>query len=258
MIITMAIILVIYVGGFFFAIWGQERLIYLSPNRINEDCERNIMDNAVVYNDTTLYHNQVEDSETVVVLYHGNANIVCDMGFVMDVLDEKSVSYIFPEYIGYSGDKQKTTHQGILKNVEDTVNYINEQNYEHVYIIGQSIGSGAASYHTLLQAPEKLLLITPFATLTNVIVDMFPMYPHIFIDNFFKDYFDNLSRLKDYDGDLVIVHGTKDPVINISQSKELLENVPAKDKKLFTAQGYGHAEINKSTEIIDAIKSIVE
>lgn len=257
-IISIAIILTIYIGGFFFSSGAQELLIYPSPNRTNEECKRNIMDNIVIHNGTTLYHEQVEGADTVVVFYHGNANIVCDMAFVMDIFDKKGISYIFPEYIGYSKDKRKTTHEGILENVQDTVDYIEEQDYEHVYVIGQSIGSGAASYHTSLQEPEKLLLITPFTTLTNVLTDMFPIYPQIFIERFFNDRFDNVERLTNYNGDLTIVHGTKDPVIDISHSEKILEAVSAKYEKLFIADGYGHAEINESDEMVDAIENIIQ
>ncbi len=256
--IILGIIIVIYIGGFFFSSWAQELLIYPSPNRTNQDCKDEIVNNAVTHNQTMLYHNHVEGSDAVVVFYHGNGNIVCDMDFVRDALDKKNVSYIFPEYRGYSDDGYKSTHDGVLQNVRDTVDYIDEQDYEYVYVIGQSIGSGAASYHASLQEPEKLLLISPFTTLTNVITDMFPVYPRIFIEEFFDDQFDNVERLKNYNGILMIVHGTKDPVVNISHSRELLDSVPASYKDILTASGYGHANINGSSEMTDAVENIIE
>ncbi|XLQ19570.1 MAG: alpha/beta hydrolase [Candidatus Moraniibacteriota bacterium] len=252
----LALLLVIYIGGFFFSSWAQELLIYPSPNRTNENCERKIAEKTVEHNETTLYHQSVENADEVIVFYHGNGNIVCDMVFVADIFNENDISYIFPEYTGYSDDGNKSTHEGVLKNVQDTADYIEQQDYEHVYVIGQSIGTGAAAYHTTLQEVEKLLLISPFTTLTDVIYEMVPLYPRIFIENFFVDLFNNKLRLQDYKGDLLIIHGTNDLVIDISQGLELFESTSARQKEFLSAEGFGHANIVESDEIIKVINDI--
>jgi len=253
-ILTLA--LVVYIGGFFFSSWAQELLVYPSPNRTNEECERIIAEKTVIYNGTTLYHQSVENSDKVIVFYHGNGNIVCDMIFVADIFNKNNISYIFPEYTGYSDDSNKSTHEGVLKNVQDTAHYIEQQNYKHVYVIGQSIGTGAAVYHTTLQKVEKLLLISPFTTLTDVIYEMVPLYPRVFIENFFVDLVDNQSRLQNYDGDLLIIHGTNDLVIDISQGLALFESTSASQKEFLSAEEFGHANIVESDELIKVIDEI--
>lgn len=253
----LVVLFALYVGGFFFSAWAQELLIYPNPNRTNQECQEKIADNVVKRGNTILYHQHVEDSDSVVVFYHGNGNIVCDMTFLIDIFDKNKISYIFVEYPGYNNDGIKATHDGVLESVRITVDYIDAQGYENVYVIGQSIGSGAAAYHTLLKAPQRLLLLTPFTTLTNVVDQMVPIYPRFLIEKYLNDQFDNIERLKEYTGELTIVHGTKDPVIDDVQGKKLFDAVSTTQKEFYSAEGYGHANITQSQEVRDAVAEIV-
>lgn len=247
----------IYVSAFVVAAWAQKSLIYPVPRQANEDCDQAIPTDVITRNNTKLYHHYAENSDKVVVFYHGNGDKVCDKIGLIDIFNEHNISYIFPEYEGYNNDGIKASSDGILRSVQDTVDYLDEQNYEQVYVIGQSIGSGAASFHTSLQTPERLLLISPFTTLTNVVDNMFPIYPRFLIEKFVDDKFNNKERLREYSGALTIVHGSKDPVIPDMQGRELLEISPAKYKKFITAVGYGHKNIYESIEMNEAIKEII-
>lgn len=251
------VLLALYIGGFFFSSWAQELLIYPSPNRTNAACDREIAENIVQHDKTTLFHHHISDTDTVVVFYHGNGNIVCDMTFLIDIFNENEISYIFVEYPGYNNDGVKATHAGVLSSVRETVDYIDEWGYENVYVIGQSIGTGAATYHASLQETEKLLLLSPFTTLTNVVDQMVPIYPRFVIAKYLDDQFNNLERLKSYAGELVIVHGTKDIVIDDSQGRELFDAASTEMKEYYSVDGYGHADLTQSQEMQDAVGNIV-
>jgi len=250
-------IVVIYVVVFLVAILVQQFLIYPVPRDKNQDCTKKIADETIIRNNTTLYY-QDNNSDTIVIFYHGNADIVCDKVGLVDIFNERDVSYIFVEYPGYSGNSGEASHEGLRESVHETISFINEMEYEHVYVIGQSIGTGAASYHTSAQAPERLLLLSPFTTLTDVVVKMFPIYPRSLIEKVFDNQFDNTDLLKNYIGKLLIVHGTKDIVVPEYQGRQLFESVPSQEKKYIEAQGYRHANVYDSQEFRDAVKSIIE
>lgn len=257
-IISVVVLVVIYVSAFVVAVLAQRSIVYPPFNKDNKDCARNIAKNAIKHGDTTLYVYDNNQSDAVVVFYHGNGHTVCDVAFLMDIFEEKNISYIFPEYTGYGGVGGKTTNKEVLKNAQDTVDYINEQDYKEVYVIGQSIGSGAASYHTTLQSPAKLLLVTPFTTLTDVVTNMFPMYPKKLISRFVDDEFNNVGRLKDYKGPVTIIHGTKDNVVPLEQSQELFRSLQSPNKQFITVPGYKHANITNSEELKQTIENFLD
>ncbi len=257
-IITGIVLVVVYIVAAVGIVLAQRQLIYPVPSRSNEDCEREIADEVVTRNNTKLYHQHQEGSDTVVVFYHGNGDIACDKVDLIDIFNEKNISYIFTEYEGYNHDGKKATNEGVLKSVEDTIEFINEQGYEHVYVIGQSIGTGAAAYHASIQPPERLLLISPFTTLTDVVSHMFPMYPRAFVEKFLDDRYNNVERLKDYKGKLIVVHGTKDPVVSDTYGQTLFQHIQTDDKEFIEAKDYGHANIYPSEEVTQAVEKLVQ
>jgi pimeloyl-ACP methyl ester carboxylesterase len=255
--IITSLLLLIYVGAFLIAVLAQDKIVYPVPHKSNDDCGQKIANEVIMRDGTKIYHEHKEGSDSVVVFYHGNGDKVCDKVGLIDIFDEHNISYIFVEYEGYNDDEYKASSDGIIRSVENTVDFLNEKDYEHIYVIGQSIGTGAASYHASLKAPERLLLISPFTTLTDVVAKMFPMYPRFFIEMFLEDKFDNKNRLKEYSGELVVLHGTKDLVIPDKYGKELFDSVNTTNKSFVSADGYGHANIYPSQEMNESIKMIV-
>jgi alpha-beta hydrolase superfamily lysophospholipase len=247
----------IYVIAFVIGVLIQKKIVYPVPWDRNQDCSKKISDEVIERGDTTLYY-QNNNSDAVVVFYHGNADIVCDKVDLVDIFNEKGISYIFVEYPGYSGNSGIVSDTSLKESTKEVIAFIDEKNYKHVYVIGQSIGSGLAAFHTSQQAPERLLLFSPFTTLTDVVVNMFPMYPRFLIRRVFDQDFDNVASLKDYMGKLLVVHGTKDTVVPSKQGEKLFDLIPTKDKRYVEAQGYRHANIYGAEEFQDAIKQIIE
>ena len=244
---------VIYFASFFVLLRFKNKIIYPVPNRSNEVCA-NRFDHVVYRNDVTLYHKE-NDSSEVVVFYHGNGHVVCDLYEVMDVFDRNDVSYIFPEYIGYDDD-EKPSHEGVIKTVEETVVYLEEQSYESVYVIGQSIGSGAAAYHTSLRDPDTLLLTSPFTSLARTVKSLFPFYPRFLINKFFDNQFDSQKNLKNYMGNLIIVHGENDSVVKEIQGRDLFDSVQTENKKFIAIPKAGHGDLYNFEEVFRLIENL--
>jgi len=258
MIIIIGISLVaIYVIAFVVGALIQKKIVYPVPWNRNQDCSKKIANEVIERGDTTLYY-QDNNSDVVVIFYHGNADIVCDKVDLVDIFNEKGISYIFVEYPGYSGNSAAVSDASLKESATEVIAFIDEKNYRHVYVIGQSIGSGVAAFHASQQAPERLLLFSPFTTLTDVVVNMFPMYPRFLIKRVFDQDFDNVASLKGYMGETLIVHGTKDTVVPAKQGKRLFDVIPTKYKHYIEAQGYKHANIYSAQEFQDAVSQIIE
>jgi esterase/lipase len=84
------------------------------------------------------------------------------------------------------------------------------------------------------------------------------MYPRAFVEKFLDDRYNNVERLKDYKGELIIVHGSKDPVVSDSQGQTLFQTIKSTNKEYITAKGYGHANIYPSQEMSEAVEQLVQ
>jgi uncharacterized protein len=93
-----------------------------------------------------------------------------------------------------------------------------------VGVVGESIGSGPASrLATNPHPPDKIVLITPFDTLSQVAAHHFPYFPARLI---LRDNWDNIRSLRGYRGRLEIYGAREDEIIPIGHSRALARSNP--------------------------------
>lgn len=188
-----------------------------------------------------------EGIHTAIIYYHGNAGSACDRSIFKSVFEQSNASILFVEYAGYSNDTVKPSQKRILQDVNNINTYV--QNYENIIVYGQSIGSGAASYHASLGNVDHLILATPFSTLSAVAQSKYFIYPAFIV----TENFDNIDWLRNYNGSLLILHGDSDIVVPDRFSKELFDSIQSENKKYVLIQGKGHNNIWSSPRFQEEI-----
>ncbi len=192
-------------------------------------------------NGTRAYYKHI--SNRIVVVYNGNAGSACDRSHLKSVFEENEYSYLFVEYAGYGGDEKKPSRELLFRDVENIVSFLKTKNYERIMLFAESIGSGVASYHTTLMSIDRILFVAPFDSLVNVAKTKFPVYPMFLLAKLSNENYDNVALLRDYTGDLRIIHGSKDNVIPFKRGKALFENIDISNKEFIIIDGAGHNDI---------------
>lgn len=201
----------------------------------------------VVYEGTRMYVSGTEKS--LVVLYHGNAGTACDRAFYAALFKEAGYDYLIVEYAGYSNDPRTPTHDLIKQDARNVIAWLAAENSTDITLVGESIGSGVASYHAALAPPEKLLLITPFTDLQAVARQRFWFYPtSLLVDNAY----DNVLNLTAYAGPTHIIHGAEDTLIPYRLGRNLYNTLQG-DKVFVTIEGAGHNNLFQFDETVTAI-----
>lgn len=250
--IALGIFVGFYIYFGVFLAFNQERIIYQPWPQDFEMCEAFKDAEKVTYNDTRMYVQKGEKG--VVVLYHGNAGSACQRDLYAKLFVQAGYGYIISEYAGYSNDPSKPTHERIKQDVQNVVSYLQENNFTNVLVVGESIGTGMASYHASLQAPQKLLLLSPFASLADIAKRKFWFYPSsLMVDNAF----DNTQLLSKYSGHVVIVHGDTDTIISQKSGIQLYESLPTQQKEFISIQDQGHNDLFDSSTTYETIVSFL-
>lgn len=237
------VIILVYLGFGAFIFVSQRSMIY-HPNLTKNDfydCPAFDDSKKIDTNGTRAYYKHA--SEKIVVVYHGNAGSACDRSYLKSAFDDHGYSYLFVEYAGYGGDAKKPSRELLFRDAENIVSFLRTKNYMEVVLFAESIGSGVASYHTTLMPIDKILFIAPFDTLMNVARAKFLGYPVFLFEKFSKENYDNLALLRDYEGDLRIVHGARDNVIPFKHGKALFENIDIPNKELIVIDEAGHNDM---------------
>ena len=250
--IALVIFGIFYISfGAFLAIF-QESIVYYPNSQDFRSCADFQNAEKVDYKDTRMY---IKDTEKpTIVLYHGNAGSACDRSFYADIFTQAGYGYIIVEYAGYSNDSQKPSHELIKYDVQNVLAYINENHISRITVVGESIGTGIASYHASLQSPDKLLLISPFTTLADMAKKRFWFYPTSVLVN---NAFDNTVALKQYRNPITIIHGNKDSIIPLKLGQKLFDSLQT-EKKFVIIDGGGHNDLFLYPETYTTITNFLE
>jgi len=228
---------------------NQERMIYHPFPQDFDACTELRDAERVTAGGTRMYMRSGERG--LVVLYHGNAGSACDRAFYADMFVEDGYGYVLPEYTGYSNDSKTPTHEALKANVRDVVAYLQTVQSTSTLVVGESIGTGLASYHASLAAPDRLFLISPFTSLRALAQRKFWYYPaRVMVDNAY----DNVATLQTYAGQVMIMHGEDDAIVPHAQGAALFAALPERGDHMFiTVQGAGHNDLFRSWDAFMAI-----
>lgn len=246
---TLIVIALVYILFGLFLFFNQKSILYYPNNQDFYQCDGFDGYEKLEFNGTRFYFLQGARQDKVIVFYHGNTGSACDISHFKFIFERSNASLIFVEYAGYSNDDVRPSRDLILKDVENIRDYTIKNGYQKVVVFGQSIGSGAASYHAYLRDVDYLILVTPFSKLDDIFQSKYIVYPEFLL----REKYDNIKWLQNYHGSLLIVHGDKDLVIPNKFSQELFEKVPTKNKDYVLIEGKGHDDIWLSSLFQNAI-----
>jgi pimeloyl-ACP methyl ester carboxylesterase len=174
-----------------------------------------------------------------IVVYHGNAGRACDRTYLSDEFTNLNYTTMLVEYPGYAGIDGKPSMKAMLKGVRDMDAYAKKQGYKEIMVLGESIGTGPASYHAKIGKPEKLILVAPFTRLSDAIPAMFKIFP---VKLLLRDNYDNKGWLGGYKGKVLIIHGLKDSIV----PARLSENLFPKAKRMLVDAGHNDVYTDKA------------
>lgn len=231
---------------------AQDRLIYLPDTMSTSQCST---PGEIIETETGLrgYYLPVADATSLVVTYHGNAGRACHRHFYVEPVHETGHSLLLVEYPGYGETASHPNTQTLLDYTHIVAEHINTLNYQSINLIGESIGSGFASYHATHQDIDHLILISPLDTLSRRTQRAVPFYPTQWLlrtDLLVSDWVQSAPQT-------TIIIAEHDEVIPTSHSRSVYEALPVDQRTLISISGARHNDLYRQpafyTNIRDAL-----
>ncbi|WFB37512.1 alpha/beta hydrolase [Kiritimatiellota bacterium B12222] len=171
------------------------------------------------------------------ILYsHGNAEDLGEIAYVSEMFVAQGFSFVAYDYSGYGLSTGRASVQNSYQNIETVYGYLTEKmgvDASNIIVMGNSIGSGPSTYLAAKEPVGGLILQSAFTSIYRVVTQ----WP-IFVGSPFP----NLSRLRETDCPLLVIHGTADRVIPFAHGAELFDK--AKEPKVFYPMpGVDHNEV---------------
>ena len=223
------IILLVYFGFGIMLFVFQAEYIYYPDKTDFQDCPSFKNADQISFGSSRGYLTK-RSQEKVIVFYHGNAGRACDRDYLDSSFAEQNYSTLFVEYSGYGEKANNPSMSKLLKNVDDTIDFLKTQNFKDIVVVGESLGVGPAAYHASRSDINKLILITAYNNFSSVAFSHYPIYPIclLLLNNFTPD-----KWLNHYRGSVSVILADNDEVITNKLGKKLYENIPSDLKNIY-------------------------
>ena len=203
----------------------QRDMIYV-PDRTRADLSRTGALPLDVVTDDELklrgWYIPPKGNKPVAVFFHGNAGHAGHRDYAAVSFIRRGYGFLFVEYRGYGGNPGKPSEDGFYSDARAFINWLLTEGKispEKIILFGESIGTGPA----MKMAEEHpdfagVILLSPYTSLPDLAQRMYPVYPaHLMV----VDKFDNISRVREADMPILIIHGHKDRTIPFSHAQRL-------------------------------------
>ncbi|RLA71216.1 MAG: hypothetical protein DRG24_05785 [Epsilonproteobacteria bacterium] len=191
-----------------------------------------------------------ENEPSATVLFFGGKeqdSVSLIAKFSMHYPDLRFVAFNYRAY-GTSGSKptEKRLHSDAI-----TIYNWTASRYGEITLLGYSLGSNIAAFIATRKAPQKVILVGAFESVTSLMRETFVLLPNFII----RYKFNTLHYVKSITVPLYLYAAIEDQVVPIHQARRLKENVPnlSKYKEI---SGYNHGELLFSPEMMEELSEV--
>jgi len=190
------------------------------------------------------YYFLQDEKLPTILLFHGNGEIALEYICFMDLFFKCGVNLAVVDFRGYGHSTGKPRFNNLIKDAQPVYDefkkWVYEQNFSNsLFVLGRSLGSAPAT-EIGSHNPEDL--------------------KGVIISSGFGS-FSNDTRVKKFKKPVLIIHGTMDPIISVSEARVNFDAVPdGVDKELIIIEGAGHNDLFDyyKKEYFTPIKEFIE
>lgn len=194
-----------------------------------------------------------QDTTRAILYFGGNAEDVA--------LNLPQFRRLFPDhavylmnYSGYGGSSGSPSEENLFA---DTLALYDKvaQHQADVTVIGRSLGTGVAVYLAAERPLQQLVLVTPFDSMVNLAVGIYPFLPVRFL---LRDRYDSLSRITTLNSvQTLVLVAEDDEVIPRQRTDALIAAMPPNTTRVTVIAATGHNTIGTSPHYARALSDFI-
>ena len=185
-----------------------------------------------------------------VLLFHGNGEVALDYRSIAPLFYKCGVNLAVVDFRGYGFSSGDPFYSSLISDAMPIFRAFNKwmgirDLIDSLFIQGRSLGSICAAEIGAYNPPNLrgIIFESGFASAYNMMVNLFRVSSPILTPESLSEY-SNDTRVKKFTKSTLIIHGTNDFIIPVSEAKLLYNTLPENvDKKLVLIEGAGHNNI---------------
>ena len=201
------------------------------------------------------YHDPVSTA-AVVIVFNGNAGNRSDRAPLGAALADRGFGVLLADYRGYGSNEGHPTEAGLALDARAAHRYVADNSPGHpVCYFGESLGAAVAVELATEFPPAALVLRSPFTSLADVAAAHYPFLP---VRLMLRDRYPSLERITSLEVPLLVIAGSADSIIPISQSEEVFQ-AAGHPERLVVIGGADHNDFDllAGPDLVDAISEFI-
>jgi alpha-beta hydrolase superfamily lysophospholipase len=224
---------------------GQRRLLYPAPARsAPPELGGATLERIQEPGRRTVYalHLPAPAGAPTLVHFHGNGEDLSDQVWLARELGRRGLGVFAVEYPGYglAKDEAGPSEARIYEDSERAIARLRALGVprDRTVLCGQSLGTGVAAEMARRGHGVRLLLITPYTSISDLAARALPFLPARWL---VQDRFDTEAKAPELRLPVLVVHGDEDEVIPVEMGRRLSEVLP--DARLLRIPGGRHNDL---------------
>lgn len=185
-----------------------------------------------------------------ILLFHGNGEVALDYRFIAPMFHACDVNLAVVDFRGYGFSSGDPFYTSLISDAMPIFSmfteWMEDKNLSRsLFVQGRSLGSICAAEIGAHNPSELrgIIFESGFASAYNMMVNLFRVSSPILTPESLNEY-SNHTRVKKFTISTLIIHGTIDWIIPVSEAQLLYSSLPNDiDKKLILIEGAGHNNI---------------
>ncbi len=183
-----------------------------------------------------------EKPRAVILFSHGNGGNLSHRADILRELHQRRAAVMIYDYRGYGRSEGSPDERGILADARAARAWLAKRagiSEREVVQMGESLGGGVAVDLAAADGARGLVLISTFTSLPDIASIHYPWLP---VRLLMRHRLDSLSKIANYNGPLLQIHGDSDRIIPYSNGRRLFDagNEP---KRFVTLNGADHNDM---------------
>lgn len=206
----------------------------------------------------TAWYSEMNRDAPLILYFHGNGENLATLweSGIFQRFEDLNVNIMAIDYPGYGRSGGKPSESSVLESAQVALNWASENFPDKKLVIcGWSLGAAVAIL-TAARNQETVKGVVVLSAWTSMVEVAREHYPNWMVKLLLKEKYDASSAAKAVNTPSLIIHGQRDRIIPIQQSRRLADNFPTAPR-LVEIKGADHNSLLAFPEAWQAIASFV-
>ena len=184
---------------------------------------------------------KAQNAKGIIIYFHGNRDNLQRWGGIASTLTQYNYDVFVMDYRGYGKSTGERTEEKLYQDALFCYDFIQKTyNPKEIIFYGRSLGSGIAAWLSSQKPPSKLILETPYYSVSDL-ADFH--VPFVSISHKLRYKLSSFEYLKNAHFPTLLLHGTNDKLVPFSSCQKLFDAIPEGRKQFVIFEGAGHGNL---------------